>query len=666
MRFSLNFIKEFLDIKIEPERLSQVLTMAGMEVESLQKLGSDWVFDIEVTTNRYDWLSITGISREIAAVLGKKLKLKEPPALTGKIYKARSIKIEDSQDCPYYIAKVLRQAKVAPGDLKVQQFLANCGLTSVNNVVDITNYCMLKWGNPLHAFDEDKIEGNVCVRRARKGEIFLGIDDKERELTGQNLVIADDKKVIALAGVMGSKNTEVTSQTKNVFLEAAVFSPLTVRRSRRAAGLDTEASYRFERMVSSDNLECACREAAFLMVKKCSGIYAGGCFSGKKPAAKRKEIILDLDKLSGYLGLMYPKAKVKKILVSLGCRVREVSSKVFSIMPPRLRFDIGKEVDVYEEVSRIFGYDKIPSRIPFLPASACAKIQAGGQQSYCFNNKLKDYAALLGFKEIVTYSVESKEDLARLQEEATVRIINPLRKQEASLRPSLLSGMLGCLRHNFNRGMNELKFFELADTYGLGKSGFLEIPSLALAFGGNNQDFFLLKGSVELLMKFLNIEGYYFKEAEMDNFTNSLALCVGEDVLGFVGKLDQAVKKDFDLKGEVFFCQINAGSLQKKSSQAFFKQFSAYPVVSRDISIALCRDVRFKEIEKIIRSKVNYLSDLQVVDVYKDKNIPSNQSAFTLRIFYQSPEKTLSSEEVDFFHNDIRKALSSYKGVVLR
>ncbi|MFA7676660.1 MAG: phenylalanine--tRNA ligase subunit beta [Candidatus Omnitrophota bacterium] len=407
MRFSLNFIKEFLDIELAPSKLAQILTMAGMEVEGFKQLGADWVFDIEVTTNRYDWLSMTGIAREIAAILGKKLNISQPPVLGGKNYWSRSIKIEDNQDCSCYVARVLREVNVVSSSCQTQQLLFNCGLTSVNNVVDITNYCMLKWGNPLHAFDEDKIQGNVCVRRAREGEVFLGIDDKQRTLTGQNLVVADDKKVIALAGVMGAKNTEVTNQTKNIFLEAAIFSPLTVRRSRRAAGLDTEASYRFERAVSADNLECACREAAFLMTKKCSGIYAGECSRGRMPAAKRKKITLDLDKLSGYLGLVYPKTKVKKILCSLGCGLREISNKVLSITPPRLRFDIEKEIDIYEEVSRIFGYDKIPSRIPFLSASSYEHSRR--RQSYAFNNRIKDCAALMGFKEIVTYSVESEE-----------------------------------------------------------------------------------------------------------------------------------------------------------------------------------------------------------------------------------------------------------------
>ena len=292
MRFSLNFIQEFLKVDTSPKELASLLTSAGIEVERLEKGLSDWIFDIEVTTNRYDWLSILGISREIAAITGKKLKVNYPSSLTKLNFTTRDIVIEDKGDCPYYIGRRIEGVKVSVSKPWLQKRILNCGLTLVNDIVDITNYSMLKWGNPLHAFDADKLEGNIYIRRAKKNESLVGIDGKERALGKENLVIADSKKVIALAGIIGAKNTEVTEATRNIFLEAAVFSPLTVRRSRRSAGLDTESSYRFERIVPPHLLEYASYEAAKLIADLSGGKNKGYKAVGKKPQLTKKNITI--------------------------------------------------------------------------------------------------------------------------------------------------------------------------------------------------------------------------------------------------------------------------------------------------------------------------------------------------------------------------------------
>jgi len=259
----------------------------------------------------------------------------------------------------------------------LQERILNCGFASVNDIVDITNYSMLKWGNPLHAFDADKLEGNIYIRRAKKNESLIGIDGKERILDKENLVISDSKKVIALAGIIGGKNTEVTATTKNIFLEAAVFSPLTVRRSRRAAGLDTESSYRFERVVPSHLLEYASYEAAKLINELSGGKNKGYKIVGKKPQLAEKSITISLNSLANYLGLVPSKSKVKKILENLDFKVRDISKDKIIVFPPKFRYDVKGEVDIYEEFSRIYGYDKIPSQIPFLKRNLVISNQTG-------------------------------------------------------------------------------------------------------------------------------------------------------------------------------------------------------------------------------------------------------------------------------------------------
>lgn len=662
MRFSLNFIQEFLKIDTPPIELASLLTMAGMEVERLEKETSDWIFDIEVTTNRYDWLSMVGIAREIAAILGKTLKVDYPVPIKKLLLTTRNIIIEDKGDCPYYIGRRVEGVKVSTSPPWLRKRILNCGLTLVNDVVDITNYSMLKWGNPLHAFDADKLEGDIYIRRAKNGESFVGIDGKERTLGRVNLVIADSKKVIALAGIMGAKNTEVDEATKNIFLEAAVFSPLTVRRSRRDVGLDTESSYRFERIVPPHLLEYTSCEAARLIEEVTGGKNKGYKEAGKKPQLARERIAISLDSLGAYLGILPSKQKVKKILKSLDFNIKDISKNKIVVFPSISRFDIKSEVDVYEEFSRIFGYDKIPAQIPFLKGGLAT---SGREESYYFKGELASFVALLGFKEVITYSLEEKEQI-RIEDKDIIELLNPLRSQENALRSNLLFGMVKSIRHNSNRNQGGLRFFEIADVYFKDKKGFLELPTLSLAISGKDEDFFCLKGAIEKILNFLSINTFEFRENSLKNFTNSLKVNVGSCNLGFLGKLDQQQKKNLSLKDDLLFAQLDLSLCEKERGKRRYKPFSPYPAIWRDISISLNKDIKFKEIEEIIKRKGNYLASLSIVNVYNGKDIPSGHKAFTLRVFYQSSEKTLTSGEVDSFHSQIRQELSQQEGVKLR
>ena len=661
MRFSLNFVKDLLDINVDAKRLANILTMAGMEVEYLEKEGNDWLFNIEVTTNRYDWLSIVGIAREVAACLDKKLNIKYPKPIKSPYIKSRKIIIEDLRDCPFYVGRVIENVTIKDPPFYFKQRVSNCEIKTINNVVDITNYCMLKWGNPLHAFDQDKLEGDIYIRRAKKGEPFVGIDEKERTLTRKNLVIADDKKVVALAGVMGAKNSEVDENTKNVFLEAAIFSPLAVRHSRRAAGVDTESSYRFERRVFSGYLEYASYEAAKLMEKFSDATLTGYLKAGKEPAIKPKNINISLAHLESCLGVSLTKAKIKSILEALDFGVKEISKDKLKILAPLFRFDINREVDVFEEISRIYGYSKIEPKIPFL----MHKLQ--GENLYEFKNKLRQLLSLLGLGEIITYSIESDEELEKLDKKEPVSILNPMRKQENSLRTTLLSGMIKSMAYNLNRNQSDLRLFEIANIYFKDNNNFSEHPALSLGVSGSMDNFFYLKKVISELFSYLNIENLHFKEESENSFTNSLKVMAGKKELGFVGKLDERLKKEFNLKEDLFFSQLDIGLLLIQRKVKRYKSFSPYPAVSRDISLALAKNKKFKRVEEIIKTQSQeYLSDIQIIDIYKGKDIPKDFFAFTLRIFYQSKAKTLTSQEVDAFHKNIRAKLGQQEGVIVR
>ncbi len=668
MKFSLDFLKQFVAVKIPAKELAGNLTSAGLEVETLEKKPNDWIFTAEVTTNRYDWLSVIGIAQEAAAVLGEKINLTYPPVKTTPDLKKRNIFIEDKKDCPYYLGREIKNVEINSSRTWIKNLLLNCGLASVNNIVDITNYCMLKWGNPLHAFDLDKIQGDIYIRRAKKGEKFLGIDQKERILDKDNLVIADSKKIIALAGIMGGKNTEITSQTKNIFLEAAKFSPATIRRSCRQVGLSTESSYRFERRISVSFLEYASQEANNLIVKIAGGKFTGSKKAGKKTKEKLKAITVNLSEMENYLGIKFKLPELKKILRSLNFTVEQISAGKIKVKPALSRFDIKNPVDVYEEFARIYGYDRIGPKIPSL-----AKFQKGEpllnkkQKSWQFKNKIREFIALGGFLEIITYSMENKEELSLVTEKKGISLKNPLRSQENSLRPTLLLGMIKTMKHNLNRDKNNLNFFEIADIYIKGdKNDIRERPFLSLGVSGGQERFFLLKGLVLELLDYLNIEPIEFKEATRKSFSNSLEIIVRDKTLGFLAKLDKKIKEQTGLKEEVFLAELDLKLLEEYRKVKIFKPFSKFPIVWRDISLALQKNIKFAKIRKIIENESQYLSDLKLIDTYKGKGLPDGYFAFTLRIFYQSKEKTLNSEEIDTYHNKIREKLNSQNGVVLR
>ncbi len=660
MRFSLNFVKEFFNPKKSPKGIADLLTMAGLEVETLEKMNGDWIFQVEVTTNRADLLSIFGIANELSAILRKKLEVNFPKFKTKPFLNNFDIRIEDKNDCSLYIARVLKNVKVEESPTWLKERLVNCGLNTINNVVDITNYCMLKWGNPLHAFDLDKIEGSICVRRAKDGEIFIGLDGKERKLTSDNLVIADDKKILALAGIMGAKVCEVDESTKNVLIEAAIFSPLTIRRSRQIAGLNTESSYRFERKVSSILVEVASSEASMLIESICQGKFVGYKKRGRSFSTVKRNILVDTSYMRRYLGVEISKKEAKDILKNLGCQIKEVDKNRFKVVPPFFREDLNSCVDIFEEVARIHGYDKIPTQLP--------SVFLGKRESkdFEFISSLRNFLSRLGLKEIITYSMVSEESLKILKEERFIRLVNPLRKEENCLRTTLLLGIIESIRYNINQKNTGNKFFEIAHLYRQEKGDVVEKYYLGIGVLGKDNIFYL-KGCIEEILHFLNIDSFSFRQTSLDNFSNALFVLKDERILGFLGKLDKRTAESFDLKQDLCFAQIDLEILHSLKKDKIYKRFSRFPLSIRDISIGKREDVYFEEIDRVLREKgKEILEHYEVIDIYRGEKVPDGFVGITLRLYYRSMEKTLTSEEIEEVHNAIRDELSRKEGIILR
>lgn len=659
MRFSLNFVKEFIDFKTTPQELCELLTRAGIEVEHYEQIAGDWIFDVEVTSNRYDWLSHVGIAREIAAVSGIQVKSSSQKSPAARALSEKKIIVKDKNDCPLYVARKISGVTVSESPKWLKKRIEPCGISSVNNIVDVTNYCMLKWGNPLHAFDYEKIEGDVCVRRAKKDEPFLGLDGKERLLTPQNLVIADNKKVIALAGVIGAKNTEVDAGTKHILLEAAVFSPVTTRRSRRLT-VETDSSYRFERKVCPQYVETASCEAVELIRTLACGKCTGYKRVGTKPVETLKKITLSREKLDHYLGMTIPLSEIKKILKHLGFSLSPAAKGKIQVGVPPFRLDIGHQVDLYEEVARVYGYDKIPSQLPSIEN----RIPVG---LYDFKKSLRNFLISAGLNEIMTFGITSQDVLEELEEKDYIRLINPLRAQENAMRTTLVTGALTVAGHNLNQQTWGLEMFEIGDIYKKTPNGFSEIPALALMATGGKEKAYRLKAVVELLARWLGVASFSFEAQSFDHFTNALKIVGEKKTIGFLGKLDTKMKEAFNIKEDIYFAQIDVAQLSRLKKEKKFVPFGRYPSVVRDVSMALSNKERFSAVERLIREKTaGYLGRIEVIDVYQGKNLPRGHTGLTVRIHYQSHQKTLTSQEVDRVHESLREALGGTSSIILR
>lgn len=470
---------------------------------------------------------------------------------------------------------------------------------------------------------------------------------------------------------MGAKNSEVDFNTKNIFLEAAIFAPLAVRRSRREAGIDTDSSYRFERKVFAGYLEYASADAQSLILKTCGGAFSGYTCAGKKPNESGNKVKLNFNDLNAYFGEEFSPIKVKSILTNLGFEIKAPKSKtaVWEIEAPDFRLDIEREVDIYEEISRIYGYANFKNNIAFISAQDNS---APRDEVYQFKNQLRAFSTALGLKEIISFSIDNDEELAKLGYKDPIKLSNPLRSQENAMRPTLLTGMLKVCRHNLNRvaelsfTLSGLKLFEIANVYSRADKGFAEVPVLSIGLCSGDNSFARLKAIVQKIFIQYNVKNLEIKEEGLENFSNALKIYSGSKFIGFLGKLDTSVQKNYDLKEELFYAQLDVKALcLAKQSQAYCP-FSAYPAVWRDISIVMKNELKFKEIEKIIKEKNKYLAGLKIMDTYRGKDIPQDSHAFTLRVIYQASDKTLTSTEVDTIHTDIRNSLSSQFGIILR
>lgn len=666
MRISYNWLKEYVDMKLPVEKLAETLTMAGLAVESIRKIGDDSILEIEVTSNRADCLSVIGVAREVAALTGKKLSIPPPVKLgTGskeqRVGEKVSIKVEDKKLCPRYTARIIHNVKVGESPTWLKNRIEAMNLRPVNNIVDITNLCLFETGEPMHAFDLDKISERVIIRRSGSGEKITVIDGSEKILDGSQLVIADNTRPIAIAGVMGALNTEVTYSTENILLEAAYFDPVSIRRTAKSLGISTESSYRFERKVDVENIKYASDRAAGLMLELAGGQIGELLDIGKGPGAK-KEVDFRYSRCNAILGEEIPPSVSKKILNSLGIKIVKSQKDKAKLRIPSFRNDLSGEIDIIEEVARIYGYDKIPVTIPNI-------VEEGSRISsdMAIGKLIRQNLASLGLDEIMTYSLLSKKllDMALLSDKDTIEMKNPLNSEQEMMRPSLIPGMLLSLVWNMNRRTKDLGLFELGNIYIKNSEGkFIERKSMCIGMagqaysswaGGSRQsDFFSLKGIVETLFSELGIESASFKHAKNSAFASSscAAIEISGEAVGMLGEVNKRVLANFDIKEKVYAAEIDVNSLSKHiSPKKRFKEMPKYPSSSRDISIVVSGGILNADIVLLMRETAGaILKEIKLIDRYAGKQIPEGKTGLTYRLEYQDPGKTLEDRDIQSVH----------------
>ncbi|MFH0827170.1 MAG: phenylalanine--tRNA ligase subunit beta [Candidatus Omnitrophota bacterium] len=662
MLVTYDWLKDFVEIRLSPQALAEKLTMAGLEVTSLENRGGEVILEIEITANRPDLLSVAGIAREVAAITGrpfKSLKPSSPRALSLRGEKPVRVNIESKKDCSLYTAKVIKDVEVGPSPDWLRKRLERVGCRSVNNIVDITNYCLFAWGEPLHAFDLDKLKDSAIeVRRAEKNEKLVTLDGLSRTLSSDILVIADSRRPIAIAGVMGGKDTEVTEGTKNILLEAAVFDPIIVRHGRQALGLQTDSSYRFERGVDFETAGVASWQAVAWIRTLAKGRYVSAKSVGFT-RRKKKTVGLSLSRVQKLLNIPVKAPRIKSILHRLGFTVKRGSKDKWCVLIPAFRPDVQLEIDLIEEIARIEGFQQIPKTLPRVAPEP-------------FGNRVRDLVYLtknimtgLGLNEVVTYSLMDKgllHDLGLSWDRQPIEILNPLSKEQEILRPTLLASLAQCVAFNLNQKQEYIPIFEVAQAFVNHPEGPKEELRLGLALCGSRSfvledrfvkdpaDFLHFKGILEALFGKMGIAEFQFTHSALPS---SMDIHAGKERIGLMMMLGRKALERLGIKNKnVFLLELSLEKLFSLASlERTFAPLPKYPGITRDISFLLKNTVSVRELlDALLAQGQPLLCSIQIVDFYKGKQIPSGYKGLTISCLYRSEERTLTETEISPVH----------------
>ncbi len=637
---------------------------------------NDVIIDIDITPNRADAFSHIGAARDLATVFGRKLKLPELNLIETDedVNSIASVEIENKVDCPRYVAKVVKNVTIKESPKWLKERLTAIGLRPINNVVDVTNFILYEVGQPLHAFDLDQLaENKIIIRSASKDEKFITLDSKERKLLDTDLLICDADKAVAIAGVMGGENSEVTNNTKNILIESAYFRPSSVRKTSKKLGLQTDASIRFERGCDVDGTVFAAQRAAQLIAELGNGKIAKGEIDVYPNAIAKKQVSLRIGRIKKVLGFEIPIKKVKEIFSGLEFELVSDAEETLVYSIPSFRHDIEREIDLIEEIARIYGYDNIPE-IAKIGVSVERRVDHSS-----FNDKARETLSGLGFYEIITNSLLNKELASKYGN--SVGVLNPQSVEMSHIRPSLLPGLLSTISRNIKVKESNLKLYEIGHTIRKFNdvindfSDFEETEHLLFAITGLAEtdewyskkrefDFYDLKGISNSFLKSVTnsdrVKIKYNQNSEEGIFEYSISNLVGKNKFAEGGKVKSSILKEFGISQDVFAFDINLTELKKNIVVlSKFNELLKFPKIKKDCAFILDSNIDYNSVVKIIRANSsNLLKNVKLFDIFESESLGVNKKSLAFELSYYDEKKTLTEEEVE---KEFWKAIDAVK-----
>lgn len=724
MRVSPKWLREFVDIKVNDRQLADDLTLAGIAVESVREIEGEALFEMEIGTNRPDAMCHYGVARECSAIYDLPLKHIHPRLPQQMVAKPFPIEIRDPAGCGRYTGRVIRNVKIAPSPAKIVDRLKIDEHGGVSNVVDASNYTLMEMGQPTHAFDLDKLAGGkIIVRRARPGEMLTTLDGVERKLAPEDLIIADAVKPVALAGVMGGLDSAISTTTKNILIESAWFDPATVRKTARRLGMHTDASHIFERGADWDAAGLANNRVAALVLAMAGGAVEGEIVDVVARHIPRHSLLLRRDEVLRILGQEIPDAEITRILTRLGFKVATRSSdelkamvskatevpaelraaivanaekKAWIVDLPSWRLDIEREIDLIEEIARIYGYNKFANTLPAFSGSVVVHPDEAKE------NKARSTLLALGYNEAISSTFVSREDSGAFSTLVPVPLANPLSEEQSVMRPSLVSGMLRMIAWNLNHGISDARLFEVGHVFSapteerseehrmicVGATGVAlraDAHGLTRSYG-----FFDLKGDVEILLGSFEIDNLVFEPAQtsdrkrpggrfvagmaegrlrrerMEHYHPGRSAAAKADgvVVAHFGQVHPDIAGAFKIKQEIYLAEIDLELLLQLPLRApRYKPLSRFPAVERDFSFVFSDSVTSEHIRQAAFSiKIPELRSFEPAEIFRGGAVPAGKYSVLLRAKFQSDERTLRDDEVANWSAQIVKALEGIGG----
>lgn len=681
MIVSWNWLQDYVSLEAPPAEVAERLMMAGLNLESIEPHGDDHAIDLEVTSNRPDCLGHIGVAREASVLFNKPLTI--PPAnVTSNgqpIEQVTSVTIECLDLCPRYVARLIRGVKIGPSPKWLRDRLEAIGITPINNVVDVTNYCLMESGQPFHAFDFDKLRGGrIVVRQPKPGEKIQAIDHNEYTLTPDMCVICDAERPVAVAGVMGGADTEISSATKNVLVEVADFSSMSIRATARKLNLHSPSSYRFERGVDAHQMDWASRRCCELIQQVAGGeLLEGSIWAGQPPAAERPPVSLRANQLRRILGIDIPVEESHRILVAIGLKPVEQLAHPLGgntgeppvqrhYLAPSWRRDLSREADLIEEVARIHGYDKIPEDV-FVPLSLSEK-----SLTERVLDRIRDALTAAGFFETITLSFVSGElaDLIPVSGATRLSVDHSSRRQENTLRQSLIPSLLVVRRDNERHGNFNVKLFETAGVYLAARPGdpTAEPRRVAFVTGGS---FVEAKGVVETLAHRINPQSIVtVRPLDQPHFVpgRGAEVLLNGQPLGWLGELSRDVTDKLDLRDAVIAAELDLATLEAAPNLVpTFAELPRYPSISRDLNFVLDESTTWEELLKVVRSSAgSSLDQASFGGQYRGQQIPTNKKSYLLTVSFRADDRTLTNDEVDAAVKSVIETCAAKLGAALR